>query len=395
MGAQKPETGASESGVPPSLDGLTADSDVRVSERVVAALPACIDRLLTTAVSLSPDEPLEVALARLLDELVALEPDGAAALELEGGLLLRRGSVGAPPSDDHFFPDLPRELSLPLPGAVRGRLAFAAPSFTAATHASYERGLSQAAAIFALCLQNRPDGHGADRAAESLAQLDKLARLGQNASAIVHELNNPLTAILAYSDYLTQRLRRGGVGEADLDRMLRIHESAVRIQEFCRDLNDYARPSAESVERVDLGQVLDRALRFCVHGLRAADIAVERSYQPDLHVLGVESSLTQVFVNLITNAWHAMADRGGVLRISTSALGDRAVIVIADDGPGILEANIHRIFDRYFTTKPRDGGVGLGLSIVRQIVAEHGGAIGAANGDEGGAVFSIELPRSI
>ena len=134
----------------------------------------------------------------------------------------------------------------------------------------------------------------------NLAQLEKLATIGQTASQIVHELNNPLTAIVAYSDYLTRRLKDHELPDSDIGRLMKITEAAMRIQRFCRELTDYSRPTHTLHAPIDIHDVIDRALSFCVHGLRSQDIAVERVYRDVPMVVGVDTALTQVFVNLIT-----------------------------------------------------------------------------------------------
>jgi signal transduction histidine kinase len=374
------------------------------SARIPASLPASVSRLLDLAARTPPDAPVEQTLERLLDVLVEQEPGGAAGLRLpDQDLVIRRTAsrLRGEPTEERLFPELAHECSAPLPDRPGAQLSFAAPSLTRASLESYRLLVNQAAAIISLILRGLDgglvdsprSGPVSEGPVSDLAQLHKLASLGQNASEIVHELSNPLTSILAYSDYLIQRLRHQGVGEADLDRLQRIHEAATRIQRFTRDLSHYAKPSATLHASVDLHAVIDRALRFCVHGLRSTDISVERSYGDVSSVLGEESALTQVFVNLITNAWHAMDDEGGVLRIATISRPEWVVVEVADDGHGIAPEAIDRIFDQYFTTKGRDEGSGLGLSIVRQIIIEHGGYIEARNREPNGAVFSLYFPR--
>jgi signal transduction histidine kinase len=146
---------------------------------------------------------------------------------------------------------------------------------------------------------------------------------------------------------------------------------------------------------LDLHAVVDRALGFCMHGLRHADITVERIYRDIPLVDGIEASLTQVFVNLITNAWHAMEGRGGgILSIRSRVDGARVVLEVSDDGPGIDADHLPHVFDQYFTTKPRGSGVGLGLSIVKQIIHDHRGTVSAENNQPSGARMLVTLPRS-
>jgi signal transduction histidine kinase len=403
MRAEKPDAeGGGNSTVRPR-------SGVRPSAPMPASLSACTGRLLDIATRPLAGATLTSTLERMLDVIALLEPDAAAGLRLvKSGLVLRRGNAVGDATSEQLFPGLDETVEVPLPESIDGDLVFAAPALTQAERDTYDEWLPQAAAVVSLVarsfgeLPSVPGAAGASAGRPSarrpiaeganLVQLEKLAALGQNASEIVHELSNPLTSILAYSDYLVERLRGQGVGQADLDRLLRIHESATRIQGLCRDLSQYARPAGLPLEEVDLHMVIDRALRFCVHGLTGANILVDRAFGEVPLVRGVESSLTQVFVNLITNAWHAMSTTGGTLSLRTEVMGDWVIAEVADGGHGIPLDLIDRVFDPYFSTKPRDHGVGLGLSIVRQILEEHGGRIAADNHDEGGALFRIALP---
>jgi signal transduction histidine kinase len=143
---------------------------------------------------------------------------------------------------------------------------------------------------------------------------------------------------------------------------------------------------------VAIHAVIDRALGFCMHLLGSSDIVVERSYCDLPMIDGLETPLTQVFVNLITNAWHAMRDDAGTLRLATRREDDMIIIQVSDEGRGIAPENLGRLFDAYFTTKSKTTGIGLGLHIVHQIIVDHGGRISATNREPRGARFTIELP---
>jgi signal transduction histidine kinase len=227
-----------------------------------------------------------------------------------------------------------------------------------------------------------------------LIQTDKLASLGKIAAGIVHELNNPLTSILAYSDYLHKKHTKIGGDPMDIERLARIQESASRILGFTRDLIDYTRPSSELRSAVEVRRIIERALVFCEHELEQLGIRVDKSFDDVPKVSGVAGQLTQVFVNLFTNAAHAMRDRGGRLHILLEAPGDEreVTITVSDDGHGIEADHLERIFEPFFTTKPEGGGTGLGLSIVREIIARHGGRIRAESCATKGTVFTIALP---
>ena len=369
-----------------------------------------VRRMLAQA-QLVPQD-VEAAVGELLEILVEVEPGCAVGVRLQQSdgseeLIDRRSALSVEPRDSgvpphgtsgardigRMFSDLPLELQVPLPAPLSGSLHFAAQRFLAASPESYGVLLEQAANIIGLTVRalGSRSSH-AEPASSNLAQLEKLASIGQTASQIVHELNNPLTAIIAYSDYLTRRMRDSSMPEGDVDRLMKINEAAVRIQRFCRELTDYSRPSGSLQTPVDVREILDRALTFCVHGLRGANITVERVYRDVPAIEGVDTALTQVFVNLITNAWHAMPS-GGTLSLRARQGDDRVVVEIADEGHGIPEGDLPRIFDAYFTTKSKGSGVGLGLSIVKQIVSDHRGNIRAEPREPSGTVFVLSFPR--
>lgn len=221
-----------------------------------------------------------------------------------------------------------------------------------------------------------------------MVQSEKLASLGQIAAGVVHELNNPLTSILAYTQYLSRKL----TDPQDTERLSRISESATRMLRFTRDLVTYARPSAEVAVPVSMHHVLDQAVAFCEHLVAEVNASVERQYAGTLPpVAGKPEQLAQVFVNLITNACHAVPKQGGLLTIKTELIGTRVRITVADNGHGIASEHLGQIFTPFFTTKTDGRGTGLGLSIVRNIIDNHAGHV-HAECDGHGARFIVELP---
>lgn len=221
---------------------------------------------------------------------------------------------------------------------------------------------------------------------------EKLATLGQLAAGVVHELNNPLTSISVYSEYLLRSMERSGGDEADLSKLRRICEGADRILRFTRDLMAYARPTGEEPRLVDLREVVSRALVFCEHVVQQSGVDVTTELDVDLPpVYGVEGHLLQVLVNLITNACDAMENVGGRLRIEARAVADRVRLVVADSGQGIQPDDAERIFEPFYTSKAEGRGTGLGLSIVRNIITNHNGTVTVAPTPGGGATFVIEL----
>jgi PAS domain S-box-containing protein len=224
------------------------------------------------------------------------------------------------------------------------------------------------------------------RLEQQIIHAEKLATLGQLAAGVLHELNNPLTSITVYAEYLLGKGKRAGADPSDLEKLGRIVESAARMTKFTRDLVTYARPSNDAPTPVSLIEVIEQSLGFCEHLLDEAGVLVERSYAQDLHpVQAVRGQLHQIFVNLITNASQAMSSDARrlasgdaprpKLSVAVERRGDLIVARLADNGPGISPEHLARIFDPFFTTKGEGKGTGLGLSIVRNLVEQHGGTI--------------------
>lgn len=227
-----------------------------------------------------------------------------------------------------------------------------------------------------------------------MVQAEKLATLGQIAAGVVHELNNPLTSIVAYTDWLLRK--QGPSGDSDsLERLRRIDESANRILRFTRDLVAYARPSSEKPLPVTLHTVIETALAFCEHVLAESHARVERHFAPSIPLVrGMHEQLVQVFVNLFTNACHAMPPEGGRLIVSSKLADDRkhVVIFVTDNGHGIADDHVSQVFAPFFTTKSDGRGTGLGLSIAKNIMNNHGAEIRAEQAEGGGARFVLVFP---
>jgi signal transduction histidine kinase len=233
-----------------------------------------------------------------------------------------------------------------------------------------------------------------ERLQAHMIQAEKLASLGQIVAGVVHELNNPLTSISVYADYLVRRL--GGLGDkSDVEKATKVVEGAARIQKLTRDLMSYARPSGEP-EWVSINEVVRQALTFCEHVVKRAEADVQLELADELpKVHAIRAQLHQVLINLVTNACHALTAPGGRVMLTTRLVeGGRAVrISVADDGVGIPSIDRDRVFEPFFTTKKDGKGTGLGLSIVKNIVEGHGGTVTFESGVEVvTTTFVITLP---
>jgi PAS domain S-box-containing protein len=235
-----------------------------------------------------------------------------------------------------------------------------------------------------------------DALQQQVVRAERLATLGEIAAGVVHELNNPLTSITVYAEYLLRKLEAQGADALDLEKLRKIGASAQRILRFSRDLVQYARPSGREIEPVDLASVVRQSVSICDHLVERGGIALAVDVDSELPMIhAVSGQLEQVLINLITNAVHAIEGTrtpGGnvVVRARPDPAG--VAIEVADSGPGVAEADRERIFEPFFTTKPDGKGTGLGLPIVRNIVEQHGGQIAVTRSELGGALFRVTLP---
>jgi len=230
-------------------------------------------------------------------------------------------------------------------------------------------------------------------------QADKLATLGQLAAGVVHELNNPLTAITVYGDYLVRLLDRVQSGQsqpktADVEKARKITDAAQRIQKLTRDLMTYARPTGD-FEQIQINDVVRHAVSLCEHVIKWSEARLVYRLVGNLpKVQAIPSQLHQVLINLITNACHALPAPEQVITIGTWTDSDGVWIEVEDTGVGIDEQDQPRVFQPFFTTKTEGRGTGLGLSIVKNIVEGHGGRITLRSQPGQGTAFRIVLPIS-
>jgi PAS domain S-box-containing protein len=226
------------------------------------------------------------------------------------------------------------------------------------------------------------------------AQLEQAARLetiGRMISGVAHELNNPLTAILAFGQDLLSEPRNAD----DTEALNTIVQQSQRCRAIVQDLLTFARTKREDRQAVSLPEIVDR-VRPAFERLAAAEsIRLELRLSSDLpSVHANPAAMEQVLTNLLSNAFHA-AGTGGRVCIATALRGDRVALVVEDDGPGIPADVLPRLFEPFFTTKGHGKGTGLGLSVSHGIVEQHAGTLRAENRSEPGshgARFTVALP---
>ena len=241
-----------------------------------------------------------------------------------------------------------------------------------------------------------------------LIQSEKLDSVGRMAAGVAHEVKNPLMMILTGIKVLAKR-----VPETDEQTRLLLQdmeEAVERADRIIGGLLNYSRDRDLDLASADLNDTIERSAMLVKHDLENAHITLVSNLAPELPKLQLdEFKMQQVFVNLVTNAIHAI-ERDGEISITTTlekmtrgtlvgsrkadrfSIGERVVVVrIEDSGPGIPEEHLQKIFDPFFSTKPTGRGTGLGLSVSQQIVEMHGGTIEVGNRETGGARVIVTL----
>jgi PAS domain S-box-containing protein len=227
------------------------------------------------------------------------------------------------------------------------------------------------------------------RTQEQLVHSEKLAAVGQLISGVAHELNNPLTAILGYSQLLSSS---GEVGPQALGYSEKLYKQAMRTHRIVQNLLSFARQHKPERVPVRVNSILEDTLALRDYDLRMSHIRVHLNLASELPAVPADPhQLQQVFLNLINNAIDAILEDGaeGDLWVYTGTEDSRVFVEFKDSGPGVKDPT--RVFDPFYTTKPVGKGTGLGLSICYGIITEHGGTIEVRNASERGAIFRIEL----
>jgi two-component system NtrC family sensor kinase len=226
---------------------------------------------------------------------------------------------------------------------------------------------------------------------EQIIHSRKIASLGTLVSGVAHELNNPINNIILTVDSLMGGRRR--TEERRLAMLSDILTQAVRASEIVKNLLDFSRSNTAIIEDLDIAQLLRETIQISENQIAVNNIKLRVDLAADLPVVrGNRQALQQVFINLLTNAVHAMPS-GGELSIRATVENHRKIVIaVRDTGCGISDEHLPYIFDPFFTTKEVGKGTGLGLSVSYGIIKKHGGRITVESAAGKGSTFTVALP---
>jgi signal transduction histidine kinase len=222
-----------------------------------------------------------------------------------------------------------------------------------------------------------------------MRSIEKFAATGRIARTIAHEVRNPLTNINLAVEQLQTELN--GLRPENGERMLEmINRNSIRINGLITDLLNSTKFTDLVYTRVSVNHLLDETLELARDRIQLKNIVVAKNYAASISDVSVDVERIKIaFLNIIVNAVEAMEPGNGVLRLSTSAGADKCVIRVADNGPGIAEESQTRIFEPFFTNKPK--GTGLGLTNTQNIILNHNGQIAFESKKGEGTTFTIQL----
>lgn len=225
---------------------------------------------------------------------------------------------------------------------------------------------------------------------EQLKKAERLAELGTVASGMAHEIGTPMNVILGRAEYLMDRVTEEPIKKG----LQTIVTQVERITKVMNQLLSFARRRAPEPRTLDLREVVETSVEIFQERLARNRIQVQLELdEPCPEVRADADQMNQVLINLIMNAVHAMPD-GGTLRIGMAPANEMVMLTVSDTGHGIPQEVMSHIFDPFFTTKEFGKGTGLGLTVVKGILEEHGGSIAATSELGKGTTFTILLPQS-
>jgi signal transduction histidine kinase len=242
--------------------------------------------------------------------------------------------------------------------------------------------------LIALLDQSRQSYENLQRLQSQLVQKEKLASLGQLIAGAAHEINNPLAAILGYSELLAAQSPEGEQATV----AEKIGQQARRTRDLVADLLSFSQQNPSEKVLVEVGGLVQRALHMHDSSTNGRNIRIETNVEAPLaRIWGNTNQLLQAFIHLTENALDALSEvGGGVLHVEARQENSEVVIEFSDSGPGMSDPQ--RVFDPFYTTKPIGKGTGLGLSVTYGVIQDHQGQINCLNKPEGGAIFTLRFP---
>ena len=219
-----------------------------------------------------------------------------------------------------------------------------------------------------------------------LRRNERLAALGKMAAGVAHELRNPLSSIKGLTLLLKGKFHNDeeGINTAEI-----LVQEVERLNRSIGELLDYARPEKLELKKIDIFDVIEKAVSLITVDLETAEVRLEMNCTQGHYVKGDNDKLNQVFLNLLLNALQAV-EQHGTISIKTLRKDGQVVCSIEDDGCGLNEDDIAKVFDPYFTTKK--DGTGLGLAMSAKIIEEHSGSIEIRSSIGSGTLVSVSLP---
>lgn len=343
--------------------------------RVAAKPNISLDRIATEALALLPPGwfyPI-IATARIvIDDQVYAMPDYSDDLQKLSGNIIVDGKIR---------------------GVVEVAYTKKMPELDEGPFLKEERSLINAIANeLALIIERRQIQEQHQRLQEQLRHADRLATIGQLAAGVAHELNEPLGSILGFAQLAKRGLDDSTQAVRDIER---IELASLHAREVVKKLMVFARQTPQQKTAVSLNQVVEEGLYFLESRCAKAGIELIKHLAKDLpEITADRSQLYQVLVNLVVNAIQAMPD-GGTIDIETCRKGQFVALIVNDNGVGIEEEILDKIFVPFFTTKDIDEGTGLGLAVVHGIVTAHKGTVIVKSVFGEGTKFTVSLPLDI
>jgi signal transduction histidine kinase len=227
------------------------------------------------------------------------------------------------------------------------------------------------------------------KAQAQLLQSEKLATIGQMAAGIAHELNTPLTYIMGNLELLELQ----EITPAQREMLGAVTRGAERIRTLAQRLLAFSRPGREEMVPLAPNDLIERSLELCQYQIASGRVELKKELTDDLpRVLGVSNQLEMALINLVINAVHAMAEKGGTLTVTSSRQASEVEITVTDEGSGVPESVRGRLFEPFVTTKPEGKGTGLGLSTVLMVLERHRGRVTFTTEEGHGTTFTVRLP---